>query len=188
MILQRGFAPDHGALLEIGCGAGNYSCFFANKGFDVVGIDISETAIKWAHENAEKAKVEVQFVLDDVTDLSGISDESQDFVFDGHLLHRIIGGDRNRLLTNVHQVLKPDGFFMVRSVVTPVESTNDLVVDDDTGIAYLNGDTPYRFYPSAEGLLNEVCQAGFKILDWEYTLTTEDGYGFQHVTAQCQRI
>jgi ubiquinone/menaquinone biosynthesis C-methylase UbiE len=188
VILQRGFAPDHGALLEIGCGAGNYSCFFAGKGFEVVGIDISETAIKWAHENAEKAKLDVQFILDDVIDLSGIDDESRDFVFDGHLLHCIIGDDRKRLLTSVHRVLKPGGFFMVRSVVTPVQSSDDLVVDEETGIAYLNGDTPYRYYPSAKDLLKEVGNAGFKILDWEYTLTTEDGYGFQHVTAQCQRI
>ncbi len=188
VILKSGFAPDHGALLELGCGAGNYSCFFSSKGFKVTGVDISETAIKWEHENAAKAELDIQFILDDVVKLSGIEDESQNFVFDGHLLHCIIGDDRNELLASVHRALKPNGFFMVRSVVTPVQSTDDLDFDEDTGTAYLNGETPYRQYRSAEGLLKEVGDAGFKILDWEYTLTLDDGYGFQHVTVQCRRI
>jgi len=35
-----------GRVLDIGCGAGRHSIYLQNKGFDVVGIDISSLAIK----------------------------------------------------------------------------------------------------------------------------------------------
>lgn len=37
-------------ILDLGCGAGNNSWFFAREGFDVTGIDASETAIKFARK------------------------------------------------------------------------------------------------------------------------------------------
>ena len=38
-------------VIDIGCGEGFYSIYLASKGFDVLGIDISENAIKYAKEN-----------------------------------------------------------------------------------------------------------------------------------------
>ena len=185
--LDLGIAPRQGRLLELGCGAGNYSCFFAKKGFDVTGIDISQTALDWAHENSARAGVSATFLREDVVSLASIDNSAFDFVFDGHLLHCIIGGDRSELLHNVLRVLRPDGYFMVRHVVGPVASTRELVVDKMTNVAYLNGHTPYRFYPDAHELLDELVNAGFRVLHWDYTLTLDDGYGFQHVTIQCGR-
>lgn len=177
---------DRYKLLELGCGAGNYACFFAARGFDVTGIDISPAAIQWAHENAKRAGVSVKFVLDDVVALRGIVDGSIDFVFDGHLMHCIIGEDRGELLRNVRRVLRPHGYFMINHVVGPVKSSPDLTVDPDARIGYLNGETPYRFYPEAEELVDELMAAGFGICHWEYTVTLDDGYGFQHATVQCE--
>ena len=44
-------APRNGNLLELGCGAGNLSIELAKKGFNVHGVDFSETAITWAKAN-----------------------------------------------------------------------------------------------------------------------------------------
>jgi 2-polyprenyl-3-methyl-5-hydroxy-6-metoxy-1,4-benzoquinol methylase len=41
-------APAGPRLVELGCGAGNHSRWFAERGFDVTGIDVSPTAIEWA--------------------------------------------------------------------------------------------------------------------------------------------
>ncbi|HDO42228.1 MAG TPA: methyltransferase domain-containing protein [Candidatus Bathyarchaeota archaeon] len=35
-----------GRVLDIGCGAGRHSIYLQNKGFNVIGIDISPLAIK----------------------------------------------------------------------------------------------------------------------------------------------
>jgi len=34
--------------IDLGCGTGNYAIYLASRGFDVIGIDISPTAIKIA--------------------------------------------------------------------------------------------------------------------------------------------
>jgi SAM-dependent methyltransferase len=183
-LLDTGHAPKTGRLLDLGCGAGNYSIFLSQMGYEVTGIDISETAISWAHENAASADVSPSFVCGDGVNLADIEDNSFDFAFDGHFLHCIIGRDRETLLENVHRVLRPGGFFLVRSIVWPVDSGGGLVVDTETKLGYLGG-VPYRAYPNAEDLAKEIESSEFSVLDWSYNVTTNEGYGFQHAIYQC---
>ena len=183
--LARGFAPRAGRLLDIGCGAGNYSLEFAARGFDVTGIDISATAIDWANERLASSNVRASFLCGDAVKMTDVPDDEFDFAFDGHFLHCILGPDRAEFLRNVRRVLRPDGFFLVRSIVWPVESSPDLEIDKTSRIGYVDG-TPYRYYPDAEALVAELSNAGFEILDWRFTVTTDDGFGFQHVVVQCR--
>jgi ubiquinone/menaquinone biosynthesis C-methylase UbiE len=43
-------ASDGGKLLEIGCGTGHFSEHFASKGFEVIGVDISEPMVAVARQ------------------------------------------------------------------------------------------------------------------------------------------
>jgi len=122
-VLGQGFAPCSGMFLELGCGAGNISIWFAQHGFEVTGVDISETAILWARERAHSARVNARFILGDVLDLNGVLlDASFDFVLDGHCLHCIIGEDRNTFLQTAWRCVKPGGFFLADTMCGPVES------------------------------------------------------------------
>ena len=47
--------PPPARLLDLGCGAGWTSIFFARRGYEVVGVDISEDMI--LHANANKRRV-----------------------------------------------------------------------------------------------------------------------------------
>ena len=51
-LIASGDLPESGKLLELGCGAGDVSLLFAERGYQVTGIDISTTAIEWAKEKA----------------------------------------------------------------------------------------------------------------------------------------
>ena len=183
--LAKGYAPTSGRLLDLGCGAGNYSWRFARRGYDVTGVDISTTAIQWATENAAKAGVSARFIVANVVDLTDVPDASFEFAFDGHLLHCLIGEDRRKFLAGVVRALKSRGYFMVRSIVWPVASTDDVVVDPRTKIGYVDG-VPWRFYPDVDELLDELRTSGFEIMDSALTLTLDDGYGFQHAVVQCR--
>jgi SAM-dependent methyltransferase len=184
--MKRGFAPRRGRLIDLGCGAGNYSVRLAKLGYDVTGVDISRTAIEWASESLTGDGFPISFVCGDGVTLSDFEDEKYDFAFDGHFLHCIIGSDREVFLRNVHRILRPRGFLMIRSIVWPVASGGGLEVDASTNTAYLDG-TPYRYYPEAEDLKRELEHAGFDVLDWRYTVTLSEGYGFQHAVFQCLR-
>ena len=50
------------AVLEIGCGTGTNAIWFAQQGFDVTAVDVSEEAIRRAKEKATKAGVCCRFI------------------------------------------------------------------------------------------------------------------------------
>ena len=67
--------------LDIGCGEGFYSIYLAKRGFEVVGIDLSEKAIEYAKKNANENGVNVKFIAMNVKNLNKL-DEKFDFVFE----------------------------------------------------------------------------------------------------------
>lgn len=62
-----------GRAIDLGCGVGREAIFLAQRGFLVTGVDISPTAIGMATKAAAEAEVEVDFVVDDLTELTRVS-------------------------------------------------------------------------------------------------------------------
>lgn len=58
--------------ITLGCGVGRETIYLAKKGFSVMGLDFSPTAIKKAQRRAKSAGVEVQFIVDDLTNLQHV--------------------------------------------------------------------------------------------------------------------
>ncbi len=164
-LLGQGYAPCSGMFLELGCGAGNISIWFAQHGFEVTGVDISETAILWARERAQSAGVKAQFMLGNVLELNGVlSDASIDFVLDGHCLHCIIGEDRKTFLQTAWRFAKSGGFFLVDTMCGPVESGSVDGYDPASCCTMIQG-LPTRYFGSPDQIQKEICDAGFDVLD-----------------------
>jgi len=166
--LQSNYVPRSGKLLELGCGAGDISLWFAEKGFDVFGIDISPTAIEWAQNKARMRNVKADFKVGNVLDMKEYPDDFFDFVLDGHCLHCIIGEDRRVFLSEANRVLKPKGFFHVRTMC-------DRVTDDETRKLFnpnsrclVKNGIALRYIGLKDDILLEIVQAGFRILNWRW--------------------
>lgn len=84
VIADEGIAPCRA--LELGCGTGTNSVWLAQKGFDVVGVDLSPLAIEKASQRAEKANVKVRFLAADVMDLPDLGGPFR-FFFDRGCYH-----------------------------------------------------------------------------------------------------
>jgi len=56
-----------GSLLDVGCGSGTQSVYFAKHGFDVTGIDVASIAVLKARRKAFKNKVDVRFINKEFT-------------------------------------------------------------------------------------------------------------------------
>lgn len=98
--------------IDLGCGAGNYAIYLAEKGFDVTGVDISQRAIEIARRNAKKRGVECEFRVADVLgDLESIEGPF-DFAYDWELLHHIHPENRERFVQNVYSVLHPGSQYL----------------------------------------------------------------------------
>lgn len=71
----------------LGCGSGTNAVYLAQKGFDVTAIDIAPTALGIAEAKAEKAGVEVRWLLADV--LAPPELKPFDFIFDRGCYHNV---------------------------------------------------------------------------------------------------
>lgn len=72
-----------GKILEIGCGTGNDIIFLCKKGFEVVGIDISKTAIDICKKNIHFNNV--KFLVGDIN--LDLPNEKFDLIYDRGCLH-----------------------------------------------------------------------------------------------------
>src|SRR5262245_12427030 len=72
--------------VDMGCGTGANAVWLAQRGFDVVGVDFSATAIERARERAAEAKIPVQFHCADILALSDLGAAFQ-FFFDRGCYH-----------------------------------------------------------------------------------------------------
>ena len=58
--------PPPAKLIDLGCGTGWTSCFFAKVGYDVLGVDISPDMIDLANQNKRRHDLEnVEFLVED---------------------------------------------------------------------------------------------------------------------------
>ena len=105
--------PTSGQLLDLGCGPGLYTKRFADKGYSVTGMDMSERSIAYAKDHDTKSTYFCQNYLT-------LDAESQ---FDAVTLiycdyGALTADERIRLLRRVCRALKPGGLFMP-DVFTP---------------------------------------------------------------------
>jgi SAM-dependent methyltransferase len=169
--LVRDYGACGGRMLEIGCGAGDISVLLAPKGLfnEIVGTDISETAIAWAQEKAKESPVPMSFRVDNMVHLREFADDSFDAIVAVACLHWIIGDDRADCLANVRRVLKPGGRFYVwtsgrsTEVIEPSSPTGESYFDPESGLLIRNG-LPYFHLKLPEEVLSEIGSAGLMVL------------------------
>jgi SAM-dependent methyltransferase len=151
-------------VLELGCGAGNFSVLLAQCGYAITGVDIAPTAIDWASERARSRGVAAQFRVDNVLELATCADASMDAVVDGHCLHCIIGGDRARCLAAVLRVLQPGGVLVVLTMCGAVTNPRMLETFDPATRTTVHAGRPTRYIGDADSIVAEVAAAGLEVV------------------------
>lgn len=58
------------SILDLACGAGRHSLLFAQKGFKVTAVDLSETLLKIAIEHAKDLNLDINFLRSDIRTLN----------------------------------------------------------------------------------------------------------------------
>jgi len=57
-------------ILDLACGFGRHCLSFAKRGYQVIGVDITEAYIKDAKMTAEKASLSIEFIHADIRDIN----------------------------------------------------------------------------------------------------------------------
>jgi len=100
--------PKKGKILDVGCCGGRDSEIFSQKGFKVIGIDISEPFLKVAKKKVPKAK----FIKMNLLKLKFPKDYFDAIWAHAVLLH-IKRKDIPKVLKNFYRILKPGGILHI---------------------------------------------------------------------------
>ncbi len=93
-------------ILDFGCGTGESSVYFASKGAKVIGLDVSQEALKIAQSKALKNSVSIDFILSKTESLTEFENNSFDFIYGHGALHHI---DCSRYYPEFKRILSPQG-------------------------------------------------------------------------------
>ena len=120
MIIEQYLTPG-ARILDIGAGAGEYSLYFARKGYFVSALELTDSNIR-----AFRAKLRPEDVVDlvqgNAVDLSRYADDSFDIVLVfGPLYHLHSEEDQQKCIAEAMRVCKPDGTLFFAFI------TNDMV-------------------------------------------------------------
>jgi len=94
-------------LIDLGCGEGRNSIFFAKKGFEVLAIDISEKGLKKAEKYAEEERVKIKTLKENIINCT--LDEKYDIVFSTGVLHYLPPEQRIKKFQNYKDFTNTDG-------------------------------------------------------------------------------
>ncbi len=108
-LVGRGHARS---VLELGCGIGRISCYLAQRGLRVTGVDFSPVAIAKAQERVAQDNERPQFLVGDVTRLDALS-APFDVSFDVGCFHCLDPQGQWAYVSEVARLLKPGSTHLI---------------------------------------------------------------------------
>ena len=101
-----------GSVLELGCGNGRDSAFFAKQGMKVTAIDYSKVAISKLKQNNP---YKVDYICDDFVESRTIFQRQFDYIYSRFTLHILTQKQEEELLDNISLSLKKDGLLFIEA-------------------------------------------------------------------------
>jgi cyclopropane fatty-acyl-phospholipid synthase-like methyltransferase len=113
LILKKVKLQPNAKVLDMACGAGRHAILFAEKGFNVTAVDLSNNLLKVAEKAAVKAEVEINFVKEDLRKFR--IEQNFDLIVNLFTSFGYFQKDEDnfKLFKNVYQHLNKNGYFVL---------------------------------------------------------------------------
>ena len=145
------------SLLELGCGNGRDSIFFAKNGINVLGLDIVDEEVRYL--NKRKLYSNLLFKCADFSEYQ--KKENYDFVYSRFTIHTISEDQEQSTLENSYKNLKNGGLLFIEA-----RSVKDDMFAKSHKISETEGETDhYRRFLIYDKFLENVNSAGFEIVE-----------------------
>jgi SAM-dependent methyltransferase len=107
--VERGHDRPYGTALDLGCGTGRFSIELAQRGWEVVGVDVVPKAVELARDRARDTSVRPRFVEGDVTELEH-ADVGDGFslILDAECFNHLNDDQRMAVGRGVNAIARPD--------------------------------------------------------------------------------
>jgi len=125
------------SILDLACGTGVHSVYFARKGYRVVGVDLSREMLEVAKRKARAERLEVEFLEGDIRDLRFNNEFDAAICINQSVMSCISYSEISSFFVGVRNALRDKGIFIVDflSEYRTGESTNkESVASDDVRI------------------------------------------------------
>src|SRR5207247_6051067 len=100
-------------ILDLGTGPATHAMNLAKRGYEVVGTDISPSAIKKARAAAKAADLSIEFRVDDIL-TSKLPAGFVDVLMDRGVFHVLPPEKRASYADTVHRILRPRGWLLLK--------------------------------------------------------------------------
>jgi SAM-dependent methyltransferase len=95
-------------VLDSGCGTGEHTLMLAQRGMEVLGVDVAPTAIGLARAKAAERELRANFEVGDVLALDRLG-RTFATIIDSGVFHTFDDTDRSRYVASLASVLEPGG-------------------------------------------------------------------------------
>ena len=116
-------------VLDSGCADGRNAEYLINEGFEVTGVDFSQTVIERTKMRLPKGK----FLVGDIRNLHHFEDNSFDFLIDAGALHTNYPEDTLSIIKEYHRILKPSGKMFIRVFNKDDDTPNPIFTINEDG-------------------------------------------------------
>jgi len=110
---EQKFRMEDKNILDLGCGTGRNTNYLSDLGNDVIGIEISKTALNLAKERARGLNLDVDYRFGKEYE---VKDESIDLILDVTSSNSLDEKGREIYLKETFRILKKGGYFFVRAL------------------------------------------------------------------------
>ncbi len=149
-------------LIELGCGNGRDSLYFARSGINVTGIDASKVAIKKLNDNISLDNC--IFICDDFVNVESIYQIQYDYCYSRFTLHAINEYQENQVLQKAYDMLKEKGYFFIEA--RSIHDGKYGVGKEVEKNAYIC-DGHYRRFIDLKELVEKLKKIGFDVIEQE---------------------
>lgn len=151
-------------MLELGCGQGRDSVFFAKLGCNIVAVDISENAIKFVEKTKYDENLKnLQLVVSDIQKSLNFQNLKFDMVYSNLSLQFFDLSKLSNIFSNIFDVMSSDSFFLFSTKKTGDKYYNFGNKISDSAFEY-KGITRFFFTKSE---LETLLEKNFTIISFE---------------------
>jgi SAM-dependent methyltransferase len=170
------------SVLDLGCGTGRHSLFFARNGFKVFGFDQSSAAIKRAEELSEEQKLKINFKVWDMLRIPyPYGNQSFDAVVATKVVHHTTVTNISLIFGEIRRILKDEGVLFLevpeRNKIGRLEAegVKHRMIEEGTFVP-LSGEeegVPHHYFTREElrSMFSEYSVLNLEILKEHYCLT-----------------